>query len=185
MNDYLIENWYVNQDFRKMPSGVVKISNYIPRAINFIFSETFSDIPDNCYLACPKYSNGDIQIGGTGSSKKGEMIEDALYRESVEELSITPSYDEIVLKKFGKVEWALISTLNFRVSQRVKEILDDFEALSSDIDDRKRKVGFMYWAPIEYWRRSQIKPDQNQTDNITDIAFISKADVSKIIRFST
>lgn len=182
MKDCLIEDWYLNHNFRQMPREITRISSYLPRALGDIFTETITDIPDDCYLACPRYNVGDIQIGGTGTGKADEELEDALYRESIEELSIIPFYDEMTRKRYGRTQWAVISTLNFQVTQRAIELIDDLQTCASSRDDRSKKVGFLYWAPIEYWRRAGLKSDQAQTDNIVDVAFISKADVVKIFR---
>jgi len=151
----------------------VLISRYMPEKFRTFINSVLPNIPDDYYLACPKYIQGsDIQIGGTGTVKSRERPIDALVRESKEEMSINPT---LPLNPDVDGIWTMIYTLRFSVedSPKLKYVPGG---------DSLLKVGFLYWASLEDWEYLKPSPNNKNEDGIETICFISKYDVIEILK---
>jgi len=65
-------------------------STYFPN--NLCEAIFHTDIEDDDYILCPYYSDGDFQIGVTGSIAKNESYKQGVLRELGEEIGLKPRY---------------------------------------------------------------------------------------------
>lgn len=163
-----------------------KISKYLNENMaTFIKNMMYQEkIAEDLYLVCPGYYTKDgledIQIGGTGTQKIGENEFEAIKRESLEEMSIDPYFDEnteLYQFRMDNKTWSIANFIN-----------ENFDSGSLMIennqkDDRNKKVGFLYWVDEEKIVDISEKFSQriDFSENILNLFFISKNDVERIL----
>lgn len=164
----------------------LKISKYFNDFQRRVLEASFNRIDDDYYLVCPgyyrfnrisrKYVFSDLQIGGTGTFKKGENEFDCIRRESLEEMSIYPQFDENTkIFKFGK--WYIINFINENIE--TGEILIE----NTDPDIKGKKVGFFYWVDVDKMAdiTEQFEKRTEFSEDILNLFFVSKNDVRNIV----
>lgn len=153
----------------------LSFSSYWPKPVSRFFSSLVVE-PD-LFLLCPVYNDNTVQIGGTGTAKKGETLTQALIRESSEEFSCVPEDLNAVEIIQGNATWLLNSTQYFYNLKEVPISTD-----THDLDNRKRKVAFFYWADMNRWKDITFNMTMAKKDNIVGLIALSHSEVFRVIK---
>ena len=74
-----LKKWRHHNNFKYFPNNLCEA----------VFHD---DIEDDDYILCPYYSDGDFQVGVTGSIANNETYKEGMLRELGEEIGLKPRY---------------------------------------------------------------------------------------------
>lgn len=183
--------------FRKKDYEVLRKpvwSTYFPN--NLCEAIFHKDIEDDDYILCPYYSDGDFQIGVTGSIAKNESYKKGMLRELGEELGLKPRYSPADIEllsnsimTFGKKR----TTKDKRMSVYMVDILD-LKPLESREHKKKKqtakdsndkKVGCVVYGDKKIILNFLGMDDINRyysTDKLSGIVAVKVSEVRKYLK---
>lgn len=127
----------------KKTTDEIKISKYFPTPMKESFKKLLNNklINKENYIICPLYTQGDVQFGITGTTKRGESSTVAIARECGEEVGLVPDNLSSLnpLKKFTK-ENITFNTFYIDISNTTK-VLDHQQVVINRNKDTRDKVG--------------------------------------------
>lgn len=163
-------------------------SRYFPKPmVHALFHE---DIKNEHYILCPIYSNGDTQVGVTGTIGTSETYDKGMIREIGEEIGLSPSQSVrdvhfITVKKVpNKNQNISVYIASIDNLKPLNESDHDFKFTTQGRDDRTKKVGCIVYGEktkmIEYLNRTKIFRYYSQ-DDIVGIVTLSVKDAREYI----